>query len=100
MPKTLLHIKHIRALAIIQPHARPHTAVELPDDGEQSRWNAKVSQHSPQESTIGGVLGYGKVGKAHEQRGVLLPRQLLQASHHQHHVDRRAVGSKFTLLLW
>ena len=51
------------------------------------------------KSTIDGVIGFGKVDKAHEQRGVLLPRQFLQASHHDHHVDRRAVGSKSTLLL-
>ena len=40
-----------------------------------------------------------RVDKAHEQRGVLRPRQFLQASHHEHYVDRRAVGSRSTLLL-
>ena len=51
------------------------------------------------KSTIDGVIGFGKVDKAHEQRGVLLPRQFLQASHHEHHVDGRAAGSKSTLRL-
>ena len=99
MPKTLLHVERIRALAIIQPHACPHAIVELANDGEHSRWNAKVSQDSPQESAIDGVVGFGKVDKAHEQRVVILPSQFLQASHHEHHVDRRGVGSKSTLLL-
>ena len=57
-----------------------------------------ASQESPQESAVDGVIGFGKVDKAHEQRGVL-PRQFLQASHHEHHVDRGAVESKSTLLL-
>ena len=73
--------------------------MELADDGDHSRWNAIASQDSPQESAIDGVIGFGKVDNAHEKRGVLLPRQFLQASHHEHHVDRRAVGFKSTLLL-
>ena len=52
LPKTLLHVEHIRALAIIQPHACPHAVVELADDGEHSQWNTKASQDSPQESVI------------------------------------------------
>ena len=34
LPKTLLHIEHIRALATFQPHACPHAVVELANDGE------------------------------------------------------------------
>ena len=77
LPKTLLHIEHIRELAI-QSRACPHAVVELADDGKRSRWNVKASQDSPQESTIDGFIGFGKVDKAHEQRGVLLPRLSLQ----------------------
>ena len=66
LPKTLLHIEHDRALAIIRPHACPHAVVELADDGEHFRWNAKASQDSPQEGAIDGVIGFGKVDKAHE----------------------------------
>ena len=69
---TLLHVELIRALAIIQPHVCPHAVVELTDDGEHSRWYAKASQDSPQESAVDGVIGFGKVDKAHDQRGVLL----------------------------
>ena len=39
-----------------------------------------------------------RVDISHEQRGVL-PRQFLQATHHKHHVYRRALGSKTALLL-
>ena len=99
MPKTLLHVEHIRALAFTQPHACPHVAMELTDDGEHYRWYAKATQNSPQESAVDGVISFGKFDKAHEQWGVLLPRQFLQASHHEHLVGRRAVGSKSTLLL-
>ena len=98
LPKTLLHVEHIRALAAIQPHTCPNAVVELADDGEHSRCYAESSEGSPQESAVDGVTGFGKVDKAHEQRGVL-PHQFLQASHHEQHVDRRAVGSKSTLLL-
>ena len=52
LPKTLLYIEHIRALAIIQPHACPHAVVELANDGEHSRCNAKASQDSPQELSL------------------------------------------------
>ena len=61
MPKTLLQVEHIRALATIQPHACPHAVVDLANDGEHSRWNAKASQDSPQERAIDGVIGFGKV---------------------------------------
>ena len=44
-------------------------------------------------------VGFGEVDKAHdEQRGVLLRRQFLLASHHEDHVDRRGLRSKATLL--
>ena len=55
LPTTLLHVEHIRALATIQRHAYPHAVMELADDGEHSRWNAKASQDSSQESMIDGV---------------------------------------------
>ena len=76
-----------------------HVVVESVVDGEHSRWYAKASRGSPQESAVDEVIGFGKVDKAHEQRGVLLPCQFLQSSHHEHYVDRRAMGSKSTLLL-
>ena len=69
----------------------------LTDDGEYSC--AEASEESPQERAVDGVIGFGKVDKAHEQRSVLLSRQFLQVSRHDHHVDRRVVGSKSTLLL-
>ena len=50
--------------------------MELAGDGVSSRWNAKASQDSPEESTIDGVVGFGNVDKSHEQRGVL-PRQFV-----------------------
>ena len=83
------------------PTARmpPHAVGELAYDGEHFRWYANASQGSPRESAVDGVIGFGKVDKAHKHRGVLLPRQFLQASHQEHHADRRAVGSKSTLLL-
>ena len=34
------------------------------------------------------------------KRGVLLPRQFLQSSYYEHHVNRRALGSEPTLFLW
>ena len=72
----------------------------MEDDGEHSRWYAKASQDSStQKSAVNGVIGFGTVDKAHDPRGVVLPPQFLQASHHDHHVDRRAVRSKSTLLL-
>ena len=74
--------------------------MELADNGEHSRWHAKASQDSQQEGSVDGVVGFGEVDKTHEQRSVLLPFQLLQASHHKHHVDRRPFGPKATLLLW
>lgn len=43
-------------------------------------------------------MGYGTVDVAHEQRGVRLPRQFLQASHNEHHADDRALGSDAALL--
>ena len=48
------------------------------------------------------IVGFGKIIRSikHMNSGVsFLPRQFLQASHHEHHVDRRAVGFKSTLLL-
>ena len=48
LPNTLLHVKDIRELAVIQPHAFPHVVVELMDDGEHSRWYAKANRDSPQ----------------------------------------------------
>ena len=39
-PKTLLPVEHIRALAIIQPHAYLPAVMELADNGEHSRWYA------------------------------------------------------------
>ena len=59
--KTLVHIEHIHAFAIIYPHACPRAVVELAKWGENSRWNTKASQNSPQQSAIGGVIGFGKV---------------------------------------
>ena len=42
--------------------------MELADDGEHSRWNAKASQDSSQESTKDGVIGFCKVDKAHDEQ--------------------------------
>ena len=72
--------------------------MELTDEAEHSRWHAKKSSDSSREGLVYGVIGFGEVDEAHQQRGIL-PRQLLQASHHKHHVDRRALGSRAPLLL-
>ena len=98
MPETLPHVELIRALSIIQPHACLHTAVELADDGEHPRWHAKTSKDIPQKGSVDGVACFGEVDEAHVQGGVL-PRQFLQSSYCEHHVDRRALGSEPTLFL-
>ena len=67
LPKTLLHVEHIRALAIIQPHACPHAVVELVNDGKHSRRNAKASQDCPQEVLNSDTPGLA--GKICPQRG-------------------------------
>ena len=47
-----------------------------------------------------GVVCFGEVDKAqHVQGGVLLPRQFLQSSYYEHHVNRRALGFEPTLFL-
>ena len=63
-----------------------------------SRCHAKASQDSPQEGSVDGILGLGEVGKAHKQRGVLLPCQFLQATLHEHYIDRRTSEPKAPLL--
>ena len=98
MPETLRHVELIRALSIIQPHACLHTVVELADDGDHSRWHAKTSKDIPQKASVDGVVCFGEVDKAHVQGGVL-PRQFLQSSYYEHHVNRRALGSEPTLFL-
>ena len=100
LPETLPHIKLIRALSIIQPHECLHTVVELADDGEHSRWRAKTSKDIPQKGSVDGVICFGEVDKAQVQGGVVFPRQFLQSSHYEHHVNRRAfLGSEPTLFL-
>ena len=73
--------------------------MELADDTEHSRWNAKTSKDIPQKGSVDGVLCFGEVDKAHVQGGVLLPRQFLQSSYYEHHINRRALGSEATLFL-
>ena len=69
------------------------------DDGEDSRWHAKTSKDIPQKGSVDGVMCFGEANKAPVQGGVLLPRQFLQSSYYEHHVNRRALGSEPTLFL-
>ena len=48
---------------------------------------------------VDGVVCFGEVDKAQVQGGVLLPRQFLQSSYYEHHVNRRELRSELTLLL-
>ena len=59
LSETLPHVKLIRALSIIQPHACLHTAVELADDGEHCRWHANTSKDTPQKGSVDGVVCFG-----------------------------------------
>ena len=43
LPKILLLVEHIGALAIIQQHACSHAVKELKDDAKHSRWHARAS---------------------------------------------------------
>lgn len=70
--------------------------MELPDDGENSRWHFKVDD--PQERSVDGVISFGEVENVYAQRGVL-PGQLLQASYYGHHDGERAPRSKATAFL-
>lgn len=88
LPETLLYVDHVRAFAIIQPHACSHAVVELAGGGKHSRWYTKASQDRPQESAVGGVTRFAKVAIAQQQWSVLLPGQFHQASNHEQHVDR------------
>ena len=99
MPETLPHVELIRALSIIQPHACSHAVVELVDDGEHSRWHAKTSKDIPQKGSVDGVICFGEVDKVQAQGVVLRPRQFLQSSYYECHVNRRALGSEPTLFL-
>ena len=56
-------------------------------------------QGHPTKASVDGVVCFGEVDKAHVQGGVLLPRQFLQSSCYEHHVNRRALGSEPTLFL-
>ena len=56
LPETLPHVELIQALSIIQLHACLHAVVELADDGEHSRWDAKTSKDTPQKGSVGGVI--------------------------------------------
>ena len=87
------------APSITQPHACLHTLVELADDGEHSRWHAKTSKDIPQKGSVDGVICFSEVDKSKVHEGVLLPRQFLQSSYYEHHVNRRALGSEPTLFL-
>ena len=69
------------------------------DDGEHSRWHAKTSKDIPQEGLVDGVIYSCEVDKAQVQGGVLLPRQFLQSSYYEHHVNRSASGTEPTLFL-
>ena len=59
----------------------------------------KTSKDIPQKGSVDGVVCFGEVDKAHVQGGVLLPRQFLKSSYYEHHVNRRALGSKPTRFL-
>ena len=73
--------------------------MEFADDGENFWWHAKTSKDIPQKGSVDRVVCFGEVDKAQVQRGVILPRQFLQSSYYEHHVNRRALGSEPTLLL-
>ena len=97
--ETLSHVELMRALSIIQPHACLYSVVELADNGGDSRWHAKTSKGIPQECSVDRVICFGEVDKAQVQWGVVFPRQLLQSSYYEHHVNRPALGSEPTLFL-
>ena len=46
--------------------------------------------------SVNGIVFFGEVNDTRVQGGVLLPGQLLQASRHEHHIDRRAPLSSAT----
>ena len=56
-------------------------------------------QRHPTEGSIDRVICFGEVDKTQVQGCVLLPRQILQSSYYEHHVNRRALGSAPTLFL-
>ena len=56
-------------------------------------------QENPTKGSVDGVVCFGEVDKAKVKGGVLLPRQFLQSSYYEHHVNRRAFGSGPTLFL-
>ena len=99
LPETLPYVELVPPLSTIQPHACLHAVVELADDGEHSRWHAKTSNNIPQKGSVDGVICFGEVDKTQVQGGVLLPRQFLQSSCYEHHVNRRALGFEPTLFL-
>ena len=97
LPKTLLHVELIRALSTIQQHECLHVVVKLADGGKYSRWHDKTSKDIPQKGWVDEVICFGKGNKAQVHGGVLLPRQFLQSSYYEYHVNRRALGFEPTL---
>ena len=73
--------------------------MDLADYGEHSRWHAKTSKDIPQKGSVDGVVCFGEVDKAQVQGGVLLPRQFVQSSYYEDHVNRRALGYEPTPFL-
>ena len=99
LTKTLFHSKPPRAHPVVEPHACSHAIVELTNDRDHILWHAKTNEYCPEESSINGVVRFGKVDKAYYiQRNSFLPRQLLRPTNHKHHIGGRTVRSKTTLL--
>ena len=77
LTKALFHGEPPRTHTVIEPHACPHAVVELTNDRNHPLRHAKAGEYRPQESSIDGVIRFGKVDEAHVQRDPFLPRQLL-----------------------
>ena len=59
----------------------------------------QTSKDIPQKGSVDGVICFGEVDETKVQGGVLLPRQFLQSSYYEHHVNRRVLGSEPSLFL-
>ena len=61
--------------------------------------HANTSKEFPQKGSVDGFICFGEVDQAQVPGGVFLPRQFLQSSYCEHHVNRRALGSEPGLFL-
>ena len=73
--------------------------MEVADDRQHLGGQAEASEYVPQQVPVHGVVSLGEVDETREDRGTLLPRQLVESLDHEQHVERRAAWAKAALLL-